>query len=532
MERNRLVTSVGIVGVFTLLSRFLGLVRDVLMAGFFGTSQAMGGFVIAFTLPNLFRRLFGEGALSAAFIPVFIDTRAKGGLAAAWRLAHRVLSLLAVVLTLLTLVGILAATVGLAWVEPNGMAATVLRLARIMLPYMIFICLVALCMAILNSFHHFAVPAATSSILNIVWIGTLLVLVPVIGETLEQKVTVVAWAVLVAGLLQLLVQWPILKRHGYRLQFRLPEKDPRVKRVLVLMGPAALGMGVGQVNVILDKLLAGWIGPWAPAALFYSERLIYFPLGIFATALSTVLLPVFSGHVSARNDVGLKNMMRDSLGYILFIMVPASVGLAALAGPIVSMIFEWGEFGEVSHRQTTIALLCYAPGLTVFSLAKVFVPVFYAHQDTRTPVYVGLGAVALNLTLNLLAVWTWPYAMKHGGLAFATVLSSTFNVFILAYIVHRRIGSPGWTAIARRLFRCLVLSALMGGLCIFLERLLLGVLLGWGWPAKSALILSVGLAIAVGGAFYLTLSMLLGAPEMKEMVRILRSRRARRSAAE
>ena len=511
-------------GVFTLLSRFLGLVRDVLMAGFFGTSQAMGGFVIAFTLPNLFRRLFGEGALSAAFIPVFIDTRAKEGLAAAWHLAHRVLSLLAVVLTLLTLAGVLLATAGLLWAEPTGMTATVLRLSRIMLPYMIFICMVALCMAILNSFHHFAVPAATSSILNIVWIGTLLVLVPLVGETLEQKVTVVAWSVLVAGLLQLLVQYPILKRHGYRLQFQLPEDDPRVKRVLVLMGPAALGMGVGQVNVLIDKLLAGWIGPWAPAALFYSERLIYFPLGIFATALSTVLLPTFSGHVSERNETAMKEMMRDSLGYILFVMVPASVGLAALAGPIVSMIFEWGEFGEVSHRQTTLALLFYAPGLAVFSLAKVFVPVFYAHQDTRTPVYVGLGAVALNLTLNLLAVWTWPHAMKHAGLAFATVLSSTFNVFVLAYIVHRRIGSPGWRPIIRRFFRCVAISLLMGALCILVERWFLDLLAGWGWPVKTALILSVGLAIAAGVAVYLLLSMLTGAPEMKGMLRTLRSR--------
>lgn len=531
MEGRRLAKSVGVVGIFTLLSRFLGLIRDVLMAGFFGTSQAMGAFVIAFTIPNLFRRLFGEGALSAAFVPVFVQTLHKDGREAAWALAHKVLSLLATVLSALTVAGILLAWAASAWVEPGGMAATVLSLLCIMLPYMVSICLVALCMAILNSFHHFAVPAGTSAVMNVVWIAAVLLLCPWLGETLEQKAAVVAWAVLVSGFLQLLVQYPVLRRHGYTFRFLPDWSDPQVRKVLLLMGPAAIGLGVGQINVIIDKLLAGWIGPWAPAALFYSERLIYFPLGIFATALGTVLLPVFSSQVSRDDHAALKKMMRDSLGYILFVMIPAAVGLWALASPIISLIFEWGEFSELSHRQTLIALQFYAPGLMVFSLTKVFVPVFYAHQDTRTPVLVGVGAVGLNLVMNLLAVWTWPYAWKHGGLAFATVLSSAFNALVLAYLVHQRIGSPGWGVILRRLLRCAAVSALMAAAAILVEGQARTVLLALGWPTKASLVCSVGAGVAAGAVLYLAVSAAVGAPEVKDLLRLARRRRAGPPAA-
>ncbi|MBN1557514.1 MAG: murein biosynthesis integral membrane protein MurJ, partial [Lentisphaerae bacterium] len=299
---DRLVRHTAVVGSWTGLSRLLGFVREILMAALFGTSTAQSAFVVAFRIPNLFRRLFGEGALSSAFVPVFTDSLAHEGREAAWTLAGRVMALLSVVLSGIVLIGVAAATGYLHAGDPAPRTELVLALLRIMLPYMLCICLVALCMAVLNSFHHFLVPAATPVLLNVLWIGALVWVCPHFGETPEARIVGVAWAVLAAGVVQLAVQIPVLVRYGFRGRLSLRWRgDRRVWRVLALMGPAALGLGITQVNVVIDTLLALWIGSWAPAALSFSERLIYLPLGLFATALGTVLLPTFS-HQAARND--------------------------------------------------------------------------------------------------------------------------------------------------------------------------------------------------------------------------------------
>lgn len=522
MDKNTLIRSAGVVGLFTLGSRVLGLTRDVLMAGVFGTSLPMSAFVVAFTVPNLFRRLFGEGALSAAFIPVFVETRKKDGDAASWDLAAKVAFLLAAMLVAITAAGMLAAQWGLLGAEPGSRAAMILGLLRIMMPYMVFICLAALSMAILNSFHHFAVPAATQMLLNVVWIFAVLVIVPRVGSTLDEKIFVVAWAVLVAGLLQLGFQIPILYRLGFRLGLDSPFGDARVGKVLMLMGPAALGMAVTQINVVIDKLLAVWVGPYAPAALFFSERLVYFPLGIFATALGTVLLPALSGHAAAGEDRKIAGAINHGLRNLLFIMTPASVGLLVLAGPIVQTIFEWRTFDAVSTTQTRLALQFYAPGLVMFSLSKVFVPAFYARQDTRTPVKVGLWSVGLNLVLNILFVLTWPGPVKHAGLAFATVLAAAFNAAVLAVILHRRYGSPEWGSIARSGLRSLAAAAAMGCVAVVVQSLLLRLLSPDGGAGKTAQAGSLMGAVAAGMLAYTLVSAMLKAPEIKEILGSLR----------
>lgn len=511
MDKGRILKSAGTVGSFTALSRLLGLARDVLMAGFFGTSLVMDAFVVAFTVPNLFRRLFGEGALSSAFVPVLVETRRKEGDRSAWDLVNRVLLLLAAVLSLITLIVILAT---LFLPVYSAKVSMVFELLQIMMPYMIFICLAAVSMGILNSFHHFAVSAFAPCILNILWIGTVLLVVPNLGNSPEEKIRAIAWAVLLAGFLQWAVQWPMLYKLGWKPAFpALGKPASKVRKIVRLMGPAALGMAVLQLNVVVDRTLALWVGGGAPSALFFSERLIYLPLGIIATALGTVLLPTFSGQ--ADDHAKMCETVSDSLRHLLFVMIPAAVGLLVLATPVVQMIFEWKNFGEGSTWMTAIALQCYAPGLVVFSLAKVFVPAFYGMQDTKTPVRIGMIAVVLNLVLNIIFVLTMPQAVKHAGLAFATVLSSVFNMSCLALILHHRIGGIRWKLVAATAARSVGAAALMAAAVLFVYGLLPIV-------GKTGQIISVLVSIAAGGSVYLIASLLFRARELREFTAVFR----------
>lgn len=446
--------------MFTSLSRLMGLVRDVLMAGFFGTGLHMSAFVLAFTVPNLFRRLFGEGALSAAFIPVFIETRKREGDEFGWLLARKVVTLTACILAALVVLGCVAIAVAISLEPRNEMAAAVLPLLLIMLPYMLFICLAALAMAILNSFKRFAVPAFMPCLMNMIWIAAVLFILPQRAGAPSENIHIVAWAVLIAGLAQLIGQLPQLWRCGYRPGISFDTKDRRVKRVFNLMAPAAVGMAVTQLNVVVDRLLAGFlVGDWAPAALFYSERMIYMPLGIFATAMGTALLPALSEHVSDEDPESLHTTLTESLRNILYILIPCAAGLLFMASPIIQMIFEWKEFDAASTAQTAIALQFYAPGLIVFGMAKMLVPTFYAHQDTKTPVKLSLMTVALNLILNITFVLSWPAHMKHAGLALGTVLAETFYVAALIHSLKSKGVKPDWANIVRNSSKALLATA-------------------------------------------------------------------------
>lgn len=524
MENRQVMQSTGVVSAYTMLSRVLGLVRDILMAGVFGTSLPMSAFVVAFTIPNLFRRLFGEGALSAAFVPIFIETREQQGAEEAWTVARNILSMLILFLSALIAVGLVAITFYLHRSAPGSQTAMTLSLLRIMLPYMLFICLAALCMAILNAHHHFATPAFAPSILNAVWILSVLCVSPFLGDQPEQQIYGVAWAVFVAGILQWAVQVPKMMRFGYRPGWACNFKDLRVRRIFRLMGPASLGMAVTQVNVLIDRLMAGWIGPWAPAALFFSERLIYLPQGIFATALSTVLLPVFSGHAARSDPSRILRTANYAIRNLLYVMIPASIGLLVLATPIVQMIFERGAFSDASTAQTALALMFYAPGLLVFSLGKVLVPAFYALQDTRTPVKVAMCTVALKIGLSLTFILTWPLELKHGGLALATVLAEAVNGGILAVLLHRRLGSLGWRSVGATAVRCLLASCIMAVAAHFTYRFAVQLVLDAGLAQKPGQIVAVLGAIAVAVAVYAVATWGLRSPEIHSILSAIRQR--------
>jgi len=527
MDNRRVIRSAMLIGAFTSLSRFLGMIRDLLTAGVFGTSLPMSAFVVAFRIPNLFRRLFGEGALSSAFVPVFMETRRQDGDDAAWQLASRVLSLAAVGLVVLTAAGCLIAGGMAMHVEEGSQRAMILPLTQIMLPYMIFICLAALCAAILNSYHHFTIPALSPSLMNITWIVSVLVICPLMGDTLEEKIYGLAWGVLLSGLIQFGMQLPVLKKFGFHFRFTLIWNDPRVWRVFTLMGPATLGLAVTQINVMVNSLLAAWIGPWAPAALFYSERLLYFPQGILATAMSTVLLPVFASCAADKRGADLLRTMNHSLRLLMFVMIPASIGLLALARPIVQMLFEWGNFTKQSTDLTTIALQCYAPGLLVFSLSKVFVPAFYAHQDTRTPVKVGLACVFLNLALNILFIFTLPTYVKHAGLAAATVIAEAFNGLMLGWLIHRRLGSPGWAHMFRCAGKALIAAIIMGVFIVIALPQIQALVTELLPVTKLVQIVSVLVVIAGAMVVYGILVFMLRCPECGEAMDAIRRKRGK-----
>jgi len=510
------------VSLFTGASRLLGFVREVLMAVFFGTSLAKSAFDVAFTIPNLFRRLFGEGALSAAFVPVMTKILAREGREEAGRFINGVMTMLAMTLALLVLGGIAILTLLIrSDIELGAKSAAVLPLLRIMLPYLFFICLVALCMSILNSFHHFVVPAATPVVLNLVWIAVLVFICPLWGDSPSQRIYGVAFGILVAGVLQLAIQVPILLRYGVGFRISFAWRDPHIRRVLMLMGPAALGMGVHQLNVCMDKLLALWAAAWAPAALTFAERLVYLPLGIFATALGTVLLPAFSRQAGLQDFKRIRSTLSTAVSNLMLVMIPSAVGLGVMALPIVRLAFLWkgGEFDEESALQTARALRFYAPGLVVFSLYKMLVPVFYALHDTRTPVRVGVWAVGLNLLLNVLFVVTWPADYKHAGLAFATVISSAMNGIVLAWILKKRLGAVGWPAVVAVCVKAFMASLLMAVIVLRLYGWLSGMAGEFGVSGKLIDLAVVGGSMATGVFLYLGMIRLLCPQQMKRIWR-------------
>jgi len=505
MSSPRLFRSAGLVSLGTLSSRILGLIREVMMASVFGTGLIGSTFFVAFTIPNLFRRLFGEGALSAAFIPEYVKVRDNQGAGAGWQLFRNTASMVLIVLGGLCVLILLGVGIALQYELPERVEAT-LQPLRIMLPYMVMICLAALLMGVLNAHRRFVIPAFTPCILNLVWIVTLLAVGFRTEMPLAEKARVMAWSVLLAGGLQLLAQIPALGRLGYRRPARIQPLGPGVRRVLWRMGPAALGAAVTQINVLADRFLALWAGEYGPAALTFSERLIYLPLGLFATALGTILLPEMAGLAHRKDKEGLRRVLDQSLRGLLFLMIPAALGLGVLAAPIVGAVYARGQFDELSILYTSRALMCYAPGLVVFSLVKVLVPVYYAHGDTRTPVKIGILAVAGNLALNVILILTLPDGWKHAGLALGTVVSEFCQLLALGVLLHRNIVviplAAALKSAAKHLAACVPMLA--GALGVM--RLM----------RPYPLLLQVVCAIIAAGLIYLAAAVLLRCRELRE----------------
>lgn len=444
-QKSGILRSATIVGAMTAVSRVFGLVREIAMGYLFGTSPLKSAFDMAFVIPNLFRRLFGEGALSSAFIPVLSETLEHEGKPSAWKLASKVLLGLCLFLSIVTAIGILITFPLSHILPPDSRWLLPLPMLRIMLPYAVLICLAATVSGVLNCFGAFQISSLTPFLLNVIWLLVLgaFIIFPDLVQTPDNQLIFLCIGILFAGLAQILFQWPTLRKFGFRFSanFKDLRQDPKLKRVLLLTGPAAIGMGLIQINVCIDKVLAYWADPSAPAALEYAERITYLPLGMFATAFMTVLLPTFSRQASAEKWEDMRDSIELSVRNLGIVMAPCSLALLLLAAPVIQAIyaFKGGQFGQESITLSARALAAYAPGLVVFSLQKVFTPAFYGMQDMKTPVKVSLWCLLLNVTLNVTSVVLLPHGWKHCGIAGATVVCSMVNSAILFCLLRKRL---------------------------------------------------------------------------------------------
>lgn len=513
--------SAGVVGGATLVSRLLGMVRDILTAGFFGTSTALSAFFVAFQIPNLFRKLLGEGALTAAFVPVFTEYQEKRGVEAGWRAASIIFSLTALVLGAIVVIGFLLIWLIIGTFALEDRFLLILRLLRVMLPYLFFICLVGLSMGVLNSFRHFAVPAFSPVILNLVWIAALFLLCPRFGDDPGRRIFGLAIGVLIGGAIQLGVQIPVLRRKGFPFRFIPDWRDPAVRRITLLLGPGIVGFAVFQINSAVDQFLAMVIGGGAPAVLFFANRLVQFPLGVFGLAFATAILPVMSRLMARGEKAEFIGAFSHGLRNVLLITVPAAAGLIVLRRPIVALIYQRGAFDLDSAAAVSWALLWYSLGLPAFAALKIITQGFYSCQDTRTPVKVGFAAMLLNLGLNLAVVFT-PWLRAHfreGGLALSTSVAALVNAGTLYWIFRRRLGAIRGRELLVFLARLLPATLAMGLACRWGLVLLSGRLPAAVLPAR---LLAVAVPAAAGLAVFGLAVLILRIDEARDLLSALK----------
>lgn len=458
-EQRVIAKAAGIVGGATLLSRIFGFVRDMIVAQFFGTGMATDAFFVAFRIPNLLRRLVGEGALTASFIPVYTEYITQRTSEECQELVTAAFSVLSVCLLVITGLGILLAP-GIVKVmaygfsqDPEKFSLTVF-LTRLMFPYIFFVGLVALAMGVLNSRKHFWAPAFAPVLLNLSIIFCALFF----SSAFSEPIVSLAWGVLLGGVAQAIFQGPFLRRQGIVWGFLFKPSHPGVKRIAALMAPSILGLAVTQLNVLVNTFLASYLPEGSVSYLYYADRLLEFPMGIFAIAVATAVLPVMSEH-SAKNDwAKLRETLSFALRLVFFVTVPAMVGLIVLGQPILNLLFQRGAFTAHSTAMTAQALLYYSLGLAGFAGVRIVVPTFYSLQDTKTPVKIAFVALVANAFLGAILM----HPLKHGGLALATTLAAGINFALLVFLLGKKMGPIGFAKIFRSFLKSLGASVIMG----------------------------------------------------------------------
>lgn len=443
MSGQSLNRSGGIVGLMTLLSRVLGFLRDQTLAIAFGAGSAMDVFLVAFKIPNFLRRLFGEGAFAQAFVPVFTEYRETRSPAALRELAAHVSGSLVIILLLVTTIGVagsplLVMLFAPGFIDDPERYELAVEMLRLTFPYLFSVCLVAYAGAMLNTFGRFAVPAFTPVLLNVTLIGAALFLAPHFAV----PIVALAWGVLIAGLVQLLLQLPFLVRLGLLPRMRWGFRHEGVRRILKLMGPAVLGSSVAQINLLLDTIIASFLVSGSLSWLYYGDRLMEFPLGLLGVTLGTVILPRLSrGHALA-SETDFHDTLDWALRLVIVLGLPAALALGLLTTPLISTLFGYGEFTASDTRMTGYALLAYAIGLPAFLAIKILAPAFFARQDMKTPVRIGIVALVSNMFYNVMLVVPMvllDFVAPHTGLALATSLSAWQQAITL----YRTLGKSG-----------------------------------------------------------------------------------------
>ena len=438
---RHLARSAGVVGAATMTSRVLGLVREQVLAYWFGASDAMDAFLVAFRVPNLVRDLFAEGAMSAALVPTFSKTLAVDGRERAWQLGNAVVNALVVVTGVIVVLAIVFAE-PLVRLLAGGFAAvpgkfelTVL-LTRIVAPFLLLVAVAAACMGMLNSLHVFFVPALSPAMFNVASIAVVVALVPAARAAGYEPILAVAVGTLIGGLGQVLLQWPALRTQGFRYRPTLDFRDPGLKRVLMLMGPGTVGLAATQVNVFVNTIVATGEGTGAVSYLGYAFRVMYLPIGLFGVSIATATTPAMS-RLAATADTGrMRSTLASAIALMLTLNVPATLGLVVLADPIVQLLFERGNFAAADTVATAAAVQLYALGLVGYSVVKIVSPTFYAIGRSRTPVAVGVAAVLLNAVLSVSTAPVFGYR----GLALSASIAALFNAGMLVWLARGALG--------------------------------------------------------------------------------------------
>jgi putative peptidoglycan lipid II flippase len=496
------------VGMMTLVSRILGFIRDMVIARYFGADAATDAFFVAFRIPNFLRRLFAEGAFAQAFVPMLSDYRENSDASGLKSFLDRASGSLALIVLLASLAGVVAAPLLILIFAPgfygqDGPFDLSTAMLRITFPYLFFVTLTAFAGGILNAHGRFAIPAFTPALLNIVMIAAALWLAP----QLPLPVMALAWGVLFAGMAQLALQVPALMAAGLLPRPRLGLADPDVRRLLKRMAPAIFGVSVTQVNLLVDTLIASFLMSGSVSWLYYSDRLVEFPLGIFGVALGTAILPHLAKSHARKDAAGFSKAMDWGLRWVLMIGLPATVGLMVLAEPLMSTLFQYDEFGSRDVVMAGRSLMTYSTGLVGFIAVKILASGFNARHDLRTPVRLGLYSMVANLALCLILVFPLSrLGWGHAALALSTALAALFNALLLGYVLlkegvfHPR---PGWRSFLARL-----LAANLG-----LGLLLAHFTADLPWQTWSAHERVTGLAvwIAIGGAVYFATLWICGA---------------------
>ncbi len=509
-ENTRVTNAAGIVGSATLLSRIFGFLRDVVIAGYFGAGLGSDAFFVAFRIPNLLRRLFAEGSLSIAFIPVFTEYLTNKGKDEAFKLAGSAILLLSIILTILALVGILLSPLIVRIIAP-GFAGSpeklslTITLTRIMFPYIFFIGMVALCMGILNVLGHFAAPALAPVFLNLAMIGGVFFISPHLSE----PITGLAIGVIIGGILQLLLQIPFIIRKGVFFWKKTRIYHAELKKVGLLMLPTIFGAAVYQINILVGTLLASLLPEGSVSYLYYADRLVQFPLGIFAIAMATAVLPSLSRQAAAEDFTGVRETFAHAMNLVFFITIPSMVGLIILREPIISLLFKRGAFDAETTRLTAVALLYYGMGLWAFSAVRIVVSTFYALQDTKTPVRMAVVSVIANIILGVLLMGP----MGHGGLALSTSLASMLNLVLLIRALRVTLGSLELKSIKESVCKTLVSSVMMGAVVWAVSVYIIRS----GDGTLSSLLFGLMGSIIIGFLFYGAFSFLIKSPELKKV---------------
>ena len=496
-------------GSMTMLSRVLGLIRDIVLASVLGAGGAMDAFAIAQKIPNFFRRLFAEGAFSQAFIPVLSEYREKGTHAAVKELVDKVAGCLGSILLLVTVIGVLGA-VGFAYIFGYGYAdepekfLLLTDLVRITFPYLMLISLTGFAGAILNSYDRFAIPAVTPVFLNVFMIAAALL----VADFFPNPAYALAWSIVAAGIFSLLFQLPFLRQIHLLPSPKLDWSHPGVKRILVLMTPALFGVSVSQLNLLLDSMIATMLGDGAVSWLFYSDRLVELPLGVFGVAIATVIMPGLSRLSAAQSGEKFSQMLDWAIRFVVLIALPATLALIILAEPILYTLFYHGEMKQSDILMSSYSLKAYALGLFAFMLIKVLVPGYFARQDMKSPVRIGIIAIFANILMKPLVVipLVMLWGMGHVGLAFTTAMAAYVNAWLLYRGLRKsEVYSPAsnWPALWLR----------YGAANLALVAVLTGFLLLWNiWPEWSALerILRLMVICVVGFVVYLLMLFAVG----------------------